>query len=350
MPNNSVDAVVTDPPYGFSFMGKKWDYQVPSKEIWSECLRILKPGGHLLAFGGPRTYHRLACNVEDAGFEIRDQLQWLFGSGFPKSHNLKDQKGWGSALKPANEPIVLARKPLSEKTLALNVKKWGTGALNIDGCRIEGAPNPASWNSQRVINDSDGRIGQKKKWIEASNAGLIKPPSGRWPANVLLDETAAEMLDEQSGKLKFSYATNEGNASSIFGSAMGSKKNVVNKDRQNDSGGASRFFYVAKTSKRERNAGLEGMPGKIAGIIGDDLPDGKNQTIPNQNHHPTVKPIKLIEHLCALITPPKGVILDPFMGSGTTGIAAKNLGFDFIGIEMNEEYMEIAKRRILSAE
>lgn len=288
MPDNSVDAIVTDPPYGLSFMGKKWDYEVPSIEIWKECLRVLKPGGHLLSFGGTRTYHRAVVNIEDAGFEIRDQIQWLYGSGFPKSHNLKDDwQGFGTALKPANEPICVARKPLEKGlTIAENVLKYRTGAINIDGSRIVG-----------VANDN----------------------AGRWPANIILDEAAAEILDEQSGILKSGslapgHIRGNGTGNSLTGGG-----GVIQKQYGNDSGGASRFFYVAKASKRERGEG---------------------------NVHPTVKPIKLMEYLIKLVTPAQGTILDPFMGSGSTGVAAKNLGFEFIGIEMNDEYFEIAKNRI----
>ncbi len=298
---NSIDAVVTDPPYGLNFMGKKWDYDVPSLALWIEIWRVLRPGGHVLSFGGTRTYHRMVVNIEHAGFEIRDQVQWIYGSGFPKSHNLPG--GFGTALKPANEPIVLARKPLSEKTVAANVLKWGCGALNIEGSRIGTDKVP----SKKCIGDKyagfKGNVqGENLPWTYTQ---------GRWPANVLFDESAAEMLGEPS-----------------------------------------RFFYVAKASKRERNAGLEGMPvvrkshmqtknGEGERSMKEGFPDTFQQ-----NHHPTVKPIKLMEYLCKLITPPGGVILDPFMGSGSTGVAAKNLGFKFIGIEMNEEYLEIAKRRI----
>jgi len=303
--DNSVDAIVTDPPYGLSFMGKKWDYDVPSVEIWKEALRVLKPGGHLLAFGGTRTYHRLVVAIEDAGFEIRDQIQWLYGSGFPKSHNIKegDFKGWGTALKPANEPICLARKPLEKGlTVAENVKRWGTGALNIDGCRV---------GTEMIQGGRAGRHGESSFNVSIGEKQPMH--QGRWPANIILDEQAADLLGEPS-----------------------------------------RFFYVAKASKKERNAGLEGMPTKEwkdQGYRDNESTHlspraGAGRTSPNQNHHPTVKPIKLMEYLLKLIVPPNGTVMDPFMGSGSTGVAAKNLGFEFIGIEMNEEYFEIAKKRI----
>jgi DNA modification methylase len=375
----SVDAIVTDPPYGWRFMGKAWDgadierrhqadkasrqqraendgewricsdgrrrrrakglpgglaadagsydfsvtgnqaFQNFSEEWAREAWRVLKPGGHMLVFCGPRTYHRMACGVEDAGFEIRDQLQWLFGTGFPKSLNLKDvAPGFGTALKPANEPILLARKPLSEKTVAANVLKWGTGGLNIDGCRISASREDVE--AARVPQPSfKSPTGQtyNMKTGEGRNGETFDMSKGRFPANLILDETAAEMLDAQSVT------------------------------------GASRFFYVAKASRAERNAGLTGLPTRKwqeQGFRDNDSTHlspraGAGRTSENQNHHPTVKPITLMRYLCRLITPPNGVILDPFMGSGTTGIAAAQEGFSFIGIEREAEYFEIAKRR-----
>jgi DNA modification methylase len=324
-PDNSIDSVVTDPPYGLAFMGKKWDYDVPSKELWAEVLRVLKPGGHLLSFGGTRTYHRMVVAIEDAGFEIRDQIQWLYGSGFPKSHNLEGNwEGWGTALKPANEPIVLARKPLIG-TVAANVAEYGTGALNIDASRIA-SDSPIA--SHHGTSGSAGQtMGAFNDNYKPGDAGKFTQIQGRWPANVLLDEDAAAALDEMSGMLK--------------------------------SGGASRFFYVAKTSKRERNAGLDGMPIREAKQIYNDGMNAATRLDPNihteesvaarvgnQNNHPTVKPIALMKYLIRLITPPGGVVLDPFMGSGTTGCAAVALGFSFIGIEREAEYVEIAEKRI----
>lgn len=317
---NSVDAIVTDPPYGLSFMGKKWDYDVPSKEIWIQALRVLKPGGHLLSFGGTRTYHRMVVNIEDAGFEIRDQIQWLYGSGFPKSHNIKDGdfKGWGTALKPANEPIVVARKPLEKGlTIAENIEKWGVGALNIDGCRIgvdNNDPNKRKTTGGYQSGISQATV-QNAPFNKTRDATLTK---GRWPANIILDEQTSFMLDEQSGILK-----SHGGGKATFGGSFGNGKDVTDQGAmerfKGDSGGVSRFFYCAKTSRSERGEG---------------------------NVHPTVKPIKLMSYLCTLITPPNGTILDPFMGSGSTGVACKELGFNFIGIEMNEEYYQIAQKRI----
>lgn len=387
---NSVDAIVTDPPYGLKFMGKKWDYDVPSTAVWLEAIRVLKPGGHLLSFGGTRTYHRMVVAIEDAGFEIRDQVQWIYGSGFPKSLDIskaidkaagaerevigkkltyrepqspngwdctkraefetapatdsaKQWQGFGTALKPANEPIVLARKPLEKGlTVAENVLKYGTGALNIDGGRV------GTDSTVRTRGDSQSTSG----WNSANRSPVGGSESGRWPANVLLDEAAAEMLDTQTGELHPSGNKSKNlttSATSQFGIGV---NGIGQTTDYKDSGGASRFFYVAKASKRERNAGLEGMPvvrkshmqtknGEGERSMTEGFPDTFQQ-----NHHPTVKPVKLMEYLCRLITPPKGTILDPFMGSGSTGVAAKRLGFEFIGIEMNEEYLEIAKKRM----
>ncbi len=518
-PDNSVDAIVTDPPYGLSFMGKKWDYDVPSVELWREVLRVLKPGGHVLSFGGTRTYHRMVVNMEDAGFEIRDQVMWIYGSGFPKSQNVAKQidkqagveptvvginpssrpnskmkgsrgfdgdleseesageqmltaatsddaklwQGWGTALKPANEPICLARKPLEKGlTVAENVLKYGTGAINVDASRIGTETRTYSLNGAI----QGGNFGNKANQPASERDHVTA--TGRWPANILFDEAAAEMLDEQSGDKC-------GAAAPVKKKNTPKTTNLVNykphesvgddgKSFRGDSGGASRFFYVAKASKRERNAGLGKdllwenldqnlmdrtveLSQRLRAILGgttanlnaiewntilygnttsepfqkaliSTIKTASKQTIESKtlnvlanlstkesildairtitenglslvenvpdtslpklnitndemesllgvvnavlttlsqikglgktgNFHSTVKPIKLMEYLCKLITPPNGgVVLDPFMGSGTTGIAAKNLGFNFIGIEMNQEYLEIAKKRV----
>jgi DNA modification methylase len=444
--DNSVDCVVTDPPYGWRFMGKAWDafdidklakqgkrpgetyvgqdgktrktrnttaeaagkynngldanraFQEFSRSWAIEAFRVLKPGGHMLVFCGPRTYHRMASGVEDAGFEIRDQLQWLFGSGFPKNMDVsnaidkaagaegpivgknpaycarqlehdakwktamrpeykrgpatdaaKQWQGWGTALKPANEPIVLARKPLSESTVANNVLKWGVGALNIDASRIateEYLGGGSNGTTECPLANSFGNgIGGGK----LHNGLPYVQPQGRWPANLLLDESAAEMLDEQSGPCKTGIITKPPmhDAEKI----IRGKKAMITASHVDVATGASRFFYVAKTSKRERNAGLEGEINHKQGVRPNSVDDtGKfpdhDHRPSGGNNHPTVKPIKLMEYLIQLITPPNGTVLDPFMGSGTTGIACKNLGFEFIGIEMSEEYCEIAQKRI----
>lgn len=318
LPDDSIDSIVTDPPYGLSFMGKKWDYDVPSVEIWKECLRVLKPGGHLLAFGGTRTYHRLAVNVEDAGFEIRDQIQWIYGSGFPKSHNVGKAtgdarfEGVGTALKPANEPIVLARKPLIG-TVAENVLTHGVGGINVDASRIGLSDNePYDLTTKVRPNVSSKDEGIFSQGSAVREAGWQPATGGRFPSNVIFDEAAAELLDAQSGILK----SNGGGTSkvAIFGGA-----DDVRSIPKGDKGGASRFFYVAKASKKDRGEG---------------------------NVHPTVKPTTLMEYLVKLVTPPGGIVLDPFMGSGTTGVACSKAGFQFIGCELDESYFQIAETRI----
>lgn len=348
----SVDSIVTDPPYGLSFMGKKWDYDVPSVEIWKEALRVLKPGGHLLSFGGTRTYHRMVINIEDAGFEIRDQIMWIYGSGFPKSHNMPG--GLGTALKPANEPICLARKPISEKTVASNVLKHGTGAMNIDESRVgtETIKHSQDKKSFQKWKELDGR--QKK---EVENTGPTFH-QGRWPANVIFDEEAGKILDQQSGELGKSKG---GNSKNVSNKVYGKYQDELDKKPCGfgDSGGASRFFYCAKTSNSERNAGLEEFPEKQASGLPMRSRDGErggkgidgsetDRTSKKKNHHPTVKPIKLMTYLIRLITPPNGIVLDPFMGSGSTGIAAAADGFKFIGIEKEEEYFKISQKRIFN--
>ena len=358
--DNSIDAIVTDPPYELGFMGKGWDKSGIANDVtlWRECLRVLKPGGHLLAFSGSRTYHRMTCAIEDAGFEVRDQMMWVYGSGFPKSHNVgkkldgtlgnqssgfntaggkenfdkqnksfrsdygykyepltengKKWDGWGTALKPAHEPICLARKPL-EGTVADNVLKWGVGALNVKQTKVGGE-------------------------------------SGRWPAN-LMHDGSDEVLDlfpetkspapyfEKSEKL-----------------AMWKVKRFSNKlsTHHGDSGSAARFFYCPKASKHDRDEGLDEFEEKREsdrikddGVVGDNPRNRTNK--PRRNTHPTVKPTELMRYLCRLITPPNGTILDPFMGSGSTGKAAILEGYKFIGCELSEDYIKIATARIQSA-
>lgn len=306
--DNSIDSCVTDPPYGLSFMGKSWDYDVPQKEIWQEVLRVLKPGGHLLAFFGSRTYHRGVVQIEDAGFEVRDQIMWLYGSGFPKSHNIGN--GWGTALKPAHEPIVVARKPISQ-TVAKNVLEYGTGALNIDECRTK--EKGMKWEKPR---------GGIWKTDTEAKSKLVENDLGRWPANVIhdgSDEVVSVFPD--TGKSGVAVQKNGGGQkiggkSGIYGGSNGLLREDVG---YNDSGSAARFFYSAKASKADRGEG---------------------------NNHPTVKPTELMKYLCRLVTPKGGIVLDPFMGSGSTGKAALQEGFKFIGIEMSKEYYDIAEARI----
>lgn len=363
-----ADAIVTDPPYGLSFMGKGWDHGVPGVEFWIEALRVAKPGAHLLAFGGTRTYHRLACAIEDAGWEVRDCVMWVYGSGFPKSHDVskaidkaagaertvagsytvggtaakgkrkgraaaasdegaaigcykelyitgpatddaKKWQGWGTALKPAWEPIIVARKPLCG-TVAENVLRHGTGAINVDGCRVGAeAVTVNTWND-----------GAKPFGGGAGHEYTGRTVVGRWPANVMHD---------------------------------GSEEVV------NLMGKAARFFYCAKASKADRDEGLEAF-------LAVHRPNGNKWTDqdyrvtrgerppsaesgPRRNHHPTVKPTTLMRYLCRLVTPPGGVVLDPFFGSGSTGKAAILEGFRFVGIEREAEYVEIAKARVGAA-
>jgi site-specific DNA-methyltransferase (adenine-specific) len=344
LPDNSVDSIVTDPPYGISFMAKKWDYDVPKVEVWKEAMRVLKHGGHALIACGTRTQHRMVVNIEDAGFEIRDVVSWIYGSGFPKSLNIskaidatiltggshsrnlkavltsrdlvaercgnsrnngilgediagrpaitapateaaKQWDGWGTALKPACEFFTLARKPLSEKTVAANVLKWGTGGINIDGCRVgtETIKTCAKGKDQSVTSNKNGdeRDDKGRGW----NGCPESTHQGRFPANLIHDgsQQVLELFPE------------------------------TNKDS------AARFFYCPKASKKDRDEG---------------------------NNHPTVKPTALMQYLCRLITPKGGVVLDPYMGSGSTGKAAVKEGFSFVGCELDEEYYKIAQARI----
>lgn len=318
MPDCSVDSIVTDPPYGLSFMGKRWDYDVPGVDVWRECLRVLKPGGHLLSFGGSRTYHRLACAIEDAGFEIRDQIMWLYGSGYPKSHNLNgDWQGWGTALKPAHEPIVMARKPLIG-TVAANVMEHGTGAINVDGCRVEwpggvvpeiGTPGWGGPNKK-----STAVPGQDGATVERVGPSQL----GRWPANVIhdgSDEVVAGFPVTTSGSRQAGVRKSLGSARTFISTGAGDGGPAI----VGSTGSAARFFYCAKANKRDRGEG---------------------------NTHPTVKPTDLMAYLCRLVTPPGGLVLDPFMGSGSTGKAALREGFRFIGIEREAEYVRIARGRV----
>ena len=403
-PDNYVETIITDPPYGLSFMGKKWDYEVPSVELWKECLRVLKPGGTALIFTGSRTQHRMACNVEDAGFILKDCIMWLYGSGFPKSlnigkaidklqgnerefveknpndrevreNNLSDYglqggvgkgnitkgtsewEGWGTALKPAYEPILVAMKQ-NDGSYAENALKWGVSGLNIDGSRIGTGEDKIK----------GGCINRKEKPDSAAKHALgnqeVKDKcysQGRFPANIILDEEAGRLLDLQSGELKsgsmkkpYKYTNN--------GYSLGAPAGETKQIHESNTGGASRFFYCAKASKAERNRGCGGLEEKnIAYQVYREnvdgtksfvscYPDGSPRPMNKpKNNHPTVKPLKLIEYLCNLTkTPTGGTVLDLFAGSGTTGIACEKLGRKWILIEKEKEYCEISAKRIES--
>jgi len=344
----SVDAIVTDPPYGLEFMAAQWDQQVPGPDYWRECLRVARPGAHLVACGGTRTAHRLACAIEDAGWEIRDCLSWLYGSGFPKSHNLDgDWRGWGTALKPAWEPIYLARRPF-KCSVASNVVEHGCGGLNIDGCRIGRATDDVSGWSQ-----SGSKASENGSMSGANYARDPKPDNeGRWPANLVLDEIAAAMLDAQTGVLKsgaLSAGHKQGRGSTSY-DCVGDGK-VIARDYGNDAGGASRFFYTAKAPRAEREAGLERFESR-------NVNDGRDTSIDNpyqrgdtqrRNTHPTVKPVSLMRWLVRLVTPLGGVVLDPFTGSGSTGVAVVLEGIRFIGVELSPEFAALARARISHA-
>jgi len=372
IPADSFDSCVTDPPYGLGFMGKAWDKSgiANNVDLWREVLRVLKPGAHLLSFGGSRTYHRMACAIEDAGFEIRDQIMWIYGSGFPKSLDVskaidkaagaerevieqvrvkgggmehvnrtnaathdyrpdgyqkgenvlditapatdaaRQWSGWGTALKPAHEPICVARKPF-KGTVAENVLQHGTGAINVDGCRIETQQSRPLIISKN--GDSKACFGQGLNNSWQDPAGTIL---GRFPANVIHDgsEEVVGMFPESPGAIA-DVPLNSRKTKDVYGKY----DHNSGMPARGDNGSAARFFYCAKASRDERGPG---------------------------NNHPTVKPLALIQYLVKLVTPPGGIVLDPFCGSGTLGIAAGKLGMKWQGIELNPKYIEIAERRI----
>ena len=368
-PDNYFGSVVTDPPYGLSFMGKKWDYDVPSVELWKEVFRVLKEGGHLLAFAGTRTQHRMAVNIEDAGFEIRDMIAWVYGSGFPKSHNIgkavdklqgnerektisidinhlergdkninkqnytrdvgvfnfeneqrekrnnlttkgnSEWEGWGTALKPALEPITMARKPF-KTSVAENVLKNGVGGINIDGCRV--GTEVITNNVNDFSNQHGNKFGNGKPIKKLGESKVV----GRFPANFIHDgsDEVTDLLEE-----------------------------------------SSRFFYCAKASKQDRNEGLDEFEDKFrAGLSGADRNTDKKlddvserfRTQPAKNNHPTVKPTDLMRYLVRLVTPKNEIVLDCFMGSGSTGKACALEGLSFVGIDLDKDYCKIAKARI----
>lgn len=405
LPDDLVDTVITDPPYGLAFMGQGWDKGVPGVEYWKAILQVTKPGGMLLAFGGTRTYHRLTAAIEDAGWEIRDCMMWLYGSGFPKSLDIskaidkakgaerevigkssrhgggmnqvygegmgdgevpnvtapstnlaREWNGWGTALKPAWEPIIVAMKPL-DGTFAHNAEKWGVAGINVDGGRVgifnDGAARSNTPGSGRM-KSGGSPIGT----FERSNPSKpLDENKGRWPANLILDEDAAAMLDAQSGFAgpKAARIGRRGGVNPAFMSKEAGDNRHQETDGlwpQDNGGGASRFFYCAKASKSERNRGCEALPEIACGTMEDDnyeikTGSGNIRNTMRRNFHPTVKPLALMEYLCTLTkTPTGGIVLDPFAGSGSTLLAAKNTAREYIGIEKESQYYEIIKARL----
>lgn len=381
----SIDAICTDPPYGIRFMGNAWDgddieAQVAKRRafeshdpraaenggyksiaaaagtydrsltanqafaewtrFWAvEALRVLKPGGHLVSFASTRTYHRMVCGIEDAGFEIRDQIAWVFGTGMPKSHNLRgEHEGWGTALKPAFEPVVLARKP-PVGTVAQNVQAFGTGALHIDACRV---------GTEAIA--SSGAVSTGWRATEGRTDRQVAKPSvsvGRWPANLAHDgsDEVVGHFPSEAGQQSIVRTRNGDKTRHVFGEFAGSPSpDFVPHDGK---GSAARFFYCAKASRTDRNEGVGGSD-TPAVQMNATMRDREDADWParNGNHHPTVKPTDLMRWLCRLVTPPGGTVLDPFMGSGSTGKAAILEGFGFIGIEREAEYLAIARARI----
>ena len=330
-----VESVVTDPPYELGFMGKSWDASgiAFDKKTWELAFQLLKPGGYLLAFSASRNYHRMAVAVEDAGFEIRDQIMWIYGRGFPKSLNLGD--GWGTALKPAHEPIVMARKFI-EGTNKNNREKYGTGGINIDGCRV----------GKEILEEQIA--GRSNKIGTFERKDMITPKrEGRYPANVMHD--GSDVVQDIFPKTSKSTG---GKTKSAFGDIYGNYSGDVLSSSAGgfgDEGSASRYFYCPKTSKSERNEGLFEFDDKQYSHDGRkksiENPYQRNKSI-SKNSHPTVKPVELMKYLCRLVTPKGGTVLDPFMGSGSTGMAAKDEGFNFIGIEREKEYFKISEQRI----
>ena len=328
MAANSVDSVVCDPPYGISFMNKHWDYDIPSVETWREVFRVLKPGGHVLSFAGTRTQHRMAAAIEDAGFEIREMLAWVYGSGMPKNKNLGN--GFGSALKPSFEPITVARKPFAG-SLTANFEKYGTGGINIEGCRVPltGDADAAAFENnhrvtERLPESYDGQsLGlHDGGWKQRVGEAVIPP--GRWPAN-LIHDGSDEVLAAFPNAPGQQAATGKRKQGGVYGAVTDGQHGV---EPRNDGGSAARFFYCTKASKKDRGEG---------------------------NNHVTVKPTDLMRYLCRLVTPPNGTVLDPWAGSGSTGKAAILEGFHFVGIDLDSDkdgkslgYLDIARSRILA--
>jgi DNA modification methylase len=360
MPADSVHAIVTDPPYGLGFMGKEWDDLPPGVEWAAECLRVLMPGGYLLAFGGTRTFHRLACAVEDAGFEIRDSIAWLYGSGFPKG---KQQ------LKPAFEPVVVARRPLAG-TVAANVRAHGTGALNIDACRVDGKPRTTHRDGNKRLSNHGTTLDERLP------VGDYPGADGRWPANVLLDGSQADALDQQSGVTKSGgRAWTAGDTDTTAWRELEGREGPAMRGdyaRKGDSGGASRYFptfrYQAKAPTAERPSYVKDGEGanvhhtnsvkrcrkcgkQRVNVEGSycvcAAPDFHVEAAKvNKVSHPTVKPLGLMRWLVRLVTPPGGTVLDPFAGSGATVEACLIEGFDCVAIEREADYLPLIAQRI----
>ncbi|HFT6025637.1 DNA-methyltransferase [Pseudomonas aeruginosa] len=351
-PDNSFDSVVTDPPYGLAFMGNRWDYDVPAVAVWAECLRVLKPGGYMLAFGGTRTFHRLAVRVEDAGFTLHPLMAWLFGSGFPKATRveLEGMEGWRyglQSLKPALEPICFAQKPMSEKTGTANVARWGTGAVNIDACRIP--------TDEALQGGSGGLLSHVRDGKALPGGGTYQPGElGRWPANLLHDGSpeVVALFPAESGAAAPVHRRNGDKFRNSFGTFRGNIDEGGSTFHA-DTGSAARFFWCPKTSRRDRNEGCEHLEAKpLHWSSGDANPgsfqsEGTDKTSPN--NHPTVKPTELMGYLVRLVTPAGGLTLDPYMGSGSTGKAAILKGYRFVGIEREAPFLPIAEARISHA-
>ena len=389
-PDNSFDCVVTDPPYGINFLGKSWDSNTGDREVYEQCLRVLKPGGHLLAFSAARTYHHLAMTVETVGFEIRDQIMWIYGSGFPKSQDIgrqiqkslgiKEKKtiqggarpsdkmntpyadeneyettvctdplaqqwsGWGTQLKPAHEPIVMARKPVIG-SIRLNVLEHGTGAINIDATRVAGlTEKELNWTPQRQQAGDTTEIGTFGASGLVGKEISMFNDKGRFPANVIHDGSDEVVSLFPNSKDGVAGKRNKNGAMFDFGAHD-------NWGGYGGEGSAARFFYCPKVSGKERHIGHDKPPAMFGNVQGCYGPDGKRMAegLDNRgggNNHPTVKPIELMKYLIKLVTPMNGHILDPFNGSGSTGCAAVELGFDYTGIELDPNYVEIATKRI----
>lgn len=352
----SVDSIATDPPYELGFMGRAWDSTGIAYDlsVWKEAWRVLKPGGWLVAFGGARTYHRMACAIEDAGFEIRDQIMWIYGSGFPKGGN---RDGKGTCLKPAHEPIVLARKPLIG-SVARNEAAFGTGALNIDDCRIHG--EDAQGGSYTVKRLKPGATLEKTgdNWRPEGEGVLYRGElkAGRWPANVVHDgsDEVVDAFPIAPGQQGRSLADGSEHGNKVYGRMLNAGR--VHEPR-NDDGSAARFFYCAKATQADRDEGLEAFAlqpfvqfqtGNGESGIASSISEGRDTQY--RNTHPTVKPERLMRWLVRLITPPAGLVLDPFTGSGSTGKAAMLEGRRFVGCELTADYLPIARARIAAAQ